>query len=236
MNGRPLALEEVLDGIPAVLETWFLGNESGPAIADVLFGKASPAGRLPMGMPRNTGQVPQYYAHPPTGRPANPDLSKDSARYHDTEIGPLFPFGHGLSYAEFDYSDLNVVPQGNGRSLAWTISATITNTSARDADEVVQLYIRAPVAGMARPVKELRGFARVAITSGDARRVTFTLEPEHFAIWRDGWQILPGSVEVMIGASSEDIRLRGRLDNPEARAVDAGQTAGAARVTTVTVA
>ncbi|MCA0977249.1 glycoside hydrolase family 3 C-terminal domain-containing protein [Qipengyuania flava] len=236
MNGRPLALEEVLDGIPAVLETWFLGNESGPAIADVLFGEVSPAGRLPMGMPRSTGQVPQYYAHPPTGRPANPDLSKDSARYHDAAIGPLFPFGHGLSYAEFRYANLSVVPQGNGRSLAWRIGATVTNTSARDAEEVVQLYIRAPVAGLARPAKELRGFARLAIPSGGARRVTFTLDPEHFAIWRNGWQILPGSVEVMIGASSEDVRLRGRLDNTEARAVDAGETAGAARPTTVTVA
>ena len=112
----------------------------------------------------------------------------------------------------------------------------MTNTGARDAEEVVQLYIRAPLAGLARPVKELRGFARLAIPSGGARRVTFTLDPEHFAIWRGGWQILPGSVEIMVGASSEDIRLHGRLENPEAREVGPGEIAGAARLTTVTVA
>ena len=236
MNGRPLALEAALDGIPAVLESWFLGNDSGPAIADVLFGAVSPAGRLPMGMPRTTGQLPQYYAHPPTGRPANADLSVDSARYHDVAIGPLFPFGHGLTYARFDYSGLEVVPHGGGHAPRWDISATVANRSARDADEVVQLYVRAPVPGLARPVKELRGFVRLAIPAGAARRVTFTLTPAQFAHWRDGWQIAAGPVEVMVGASSADIRLRGALTNPVDRAVGADAIAGAAPATAVAVA
>ncbi len=236
MNGRPLALEAALDDIPAVLETWFLGNESGPAIADILFGEVSPAGRLPMGMPRVTGQVPQSYAHPPTGRPANPDLSIDSARYSDTAIGPLFPFGHGLSYATFDYSALEILPQGDGRSLRWAVSATVKNTSTREADEVIQLYIRAPVSGLARPVKELRGFARVSIPAGEARRITFVLRPEQFGIGRDGWHIPAGPVEVMVGASSEDIRLRDAFQNPVDRAVGAQEIAGSAPATSVTVA
>ena len=235
MNGRPLALEAALNGIPAVLETWFLGNESGPAIKDVLFGETSPAGRLPMGMPRVTGQQPQYYAHPPTGRPANPDPSVDSARYKDVAIGPLFPFGHGLSYARFDYSDLKIMPQGSGQSLRWSVSVTVTNTGARDADEVVQLYIHAPVPGLSRPVKELRGFSRVSIPAGQTRRVTFTLSPAQFAVWRDGWHISPGTVEVMIGASSDDIRLRGTLSNPVDRAVAADEIAGAAPATAVAI-
>ena len=209
--------------------------KSGPAIKDVLFGETSPAGRLPMGMPRVTGQQPQYYAHPPTGRPANPDPSVDSARYKDVAIGPLFPFGHGLSYARFDYSDLKIMPQGSGQSLRWSVSVTVTNTGARDADEVVQLYIHAPVPGLSRPVKELRGFSRVSIPAGQTRRVTFTLSPAQFAVWRDGWHISPGTVEVMIGASSDDIRLRGTLSNPVDRAVAADEIAGAAPATAVAI-
>ncbi|RPF72823.1 beta-glucosidase [Aurantiacibacter spongiae] len=235
MNGRPLALETTLEGIPAVLETWFLGNESGPAIADIVFGAVSPAGRLPMGMPRVTGQVPQYYAHPPTGRPANPDLSVDSARYRDVGIGPLFPFGHGLSYSHFTYSALEIDGHTGGRFPRWTVRATVANSGTRDAEEVIQLYIHAPVRGMARPVKELRGFARLSIPAGEARRISFALTPEQFAYWHDGWRIAPGGVEVMVGSSSDDIRLRGQLDNPVDRALGAGEMAGAAPATSVSV-
>jgi beta-glucosidase len=209
MNGRPLALEAVLDGIPAVVETWFLGTEGAAAIADVLWGRASPAGRLPIGLPRTSGQVPASYAHLPTGRPADANLAKDTARYRDVEVGPLFPFGHGLSYTRFDYSTLSldrgtISPDGSVR-----VSVSVTNRGSRDGEEVVQLYLRDPLAAVARPVLELRGFAQVPIAAGVTRRVTFTITAGHVAFWsREGWRIEAGQVEVMVGASSADIRAR----------------------------
>lgn len=208
MNGRPLALEAALQGIPAVLETWFLGIESGPAIAAILAGQVSPGGRLPMGMPRVTGQAPMTYAHLPSGRPANPDLTVDSARYRDVAIGPLFPFGHGLSYSVFDYGAVQLTSKP-GRVTA---EVSVTNTGRVSADEVVQLYFRDPVASVARPVKELRGFARVALAPGETRRVRFTLDHAQFAIWHDGkWIVEAGQIELMLGSSSDDIRTRGRF-------------------------
>ncbi len=212
MNGRPLALESALNGIPAVLETWFLGIESGPAILSVLTGAASPAGRLPVGMPRTTGQSPLAYAHLPTGRPANPDFATDSARYRDVDIGPLFPFGHGLGYTRFDYGALSVDNPEVGADGAVQISLSITNAGTRAGEEVVQLYIRDPVASVSRAVKELRGFVRLALDPGQHRTVTFTLRPDQLAIWTEGgWIVEAGDVEIMVGASSEDIRARGRF-------------------------
>ena len=231
MNGRPMALEAALAGIPAVLETWFLGLDSGPAIADVLLGRINPAGRLPMQMPRVSGAVPATYAHLPTGRPANPDLSVDSARYTDTPITPLFEFGHGLSYTQFEYSDLEIGQAEDGQVR---VSARIRNSGARDGEEVVQLYIRAPVAGLARPVKELRGFARIALARGESRRVAFTLQPAQWAAWyRDGWRVAKGEVDVMVGASAADIRLRGTFRQP--RAVEVAGMAGASLATPASV-
>ena len=217
MNGRPMALGSALEGIPAVLETWFLGLDSGPAIADVLTGKVNPAGRLPMQMPRVTGAVPSTYAHLPTGRPANPDLAVDSARYTDTPITPLFPFGHGLSYSTFAYSDIRIEPASGG---GVEVSVTVANTGSRDGEEVVQLYIRAPVAGLARPVKELRGFSKVPIAAGKQRRLTFRLMPEHAAVWfPEGWKLMPGEIDVMVGASADDIRQRGSFTQTASRPV-----------------
>jgi beta-glucosidase len=235
MNGRPLALEDALAGIPAVLETWFGGNEAGPAVADALYGRTNPAGRLPMGMPRNGGQLPLFYAHVPTGRPANPDLAVDSARYHDTEIGPLFPFGHGLSYTSFTYADLAVEPLAGGQPHQ--IACTVTNSGTVAGDEVVQLYVRAPVPGLARPGRELRGFVRVGLAAGETKRVTFTLADRHFAHWAgDGWRVAAGRVEIMIGASSADIRLTGALAVQESFDVPGFEPVGAALATPVTVA
>ncbi|AYV49407.1 beta-glucosidase [Caulobacter flavus] len=209
-SGRPLVAPEVLEKAPAVLATWFLGVEAGPALAEILFGKAAPGGRLPVGFPRATGQSPTYYAHVPTGRPADPDLAKDTVRYHDVDIGPLFPFGHGLSYAAFAYSDLALDRDSIAPTGAVKVSLTVANTGAVEADEVVQLYVRDPVASVARPVKELRGFARLTLKPGERRRVTFTLAAAQLAIWSpDGWRIEAGRIEVMVGASSADIRLRG---------------------------
>ena len=235
MNGHPLALEDALADIPAVVETWFLGNESGHAIADVLLGRISPAGRLPMGIPRRSGQMPMFYAHPPTGRPANPDLAVDSARYRDVDIGPLFPFGHGLSYSRFAYSGLQVAAQDVGEAARYAVALNVKNTGTVAADEVVQLYVRAPVAGHARPVKELRGFARVPLAPGQSRRVTFMLGSDQFAHWDNGWKVAAGDVDIMVGSSSEDIRQTAVLTVPRAYALADGAMAGAALPTNVTL-
>ena len=211
MNGRPIALADILGKAGAALETWFLGVESGPAIVDILTGRVSPAGRLPVGLPRNAGTSPAFYAHMPSGRPADPDLAKDSVRYHDVDIGPLYPFGHGLSYASFAYADLAMDHATIGVGGEVAISLSVTNTGKVAADEVVQLYMRDPVASVARPVKELRGFVRVALKPGETRRVTFHLRALQTALWQtaDQWRIEAGRIDVMVGASSDDIRLRG---------------------------
>lgn len=211
MNGRPIALTEILGKAGAALETWFLGVESGPAIVDILTGKVSPAGRLPAGLPRNAGTSPSFYAHMPSGRPADPDLAKDSARYHDVDIGPLYPFGHGLSYASFAYADLAMDHAIIDVGGEVAISLSVTNTGKVAADEVVQLYMRDPVASVARPIKELRGFIRVALKPGETRRVIFHLRAMQTALWKtaDQWRIEAGRIDVMVGASSDDIRLRG---------------------------
>jgi beta-glucosidase len=205
MTGRPLALEKALEGIPAVLCTWYLGLESGPAIRDALMGVYSPGGRLPIGFPRVTGQVPMPYAHLPTGRPANADLAVDSARYHDVPIGPLFPFGHGLSYAKFAYSRLAV---SSGVDGAVRVTMAVTNIGKVAGDEVVQLYARDPVASVERPVKELRAFARLSLKPGERKEIVFTLTPDQFAIWKASkWVIESGRIELMAGSSSEDLHV-----------------------------
>jgi beta-glucosidase len=210
MNGRPLGLEKALAGIPAVLETWYLGLESGTGIGDILIGEASPGAKLPIGIPRHGGQTPMTYAHVATGRPANADLTVDSARYHDTDIGPLFPFGHGLSYASFDYGAVTLGAESIAATGSQTITVAVTNSGSVAADEVVQLYIQDPIASVARPVKELRGFARIGLKPGETKRVTFTLSADQLAFWQPGgkWLIEPGEIRVMVGSSSEDIRSR----------------------------
>ncbi|ATC32734.1 beta-glucosidase [Caulobacter vibrioides] len=209
MGGRPLAIPDLLAKAPAALMTWLLGVESGPALADILLGDVSPAGRLPMGLPRASGSLPETYAHYPTGRPADPDLAKDTVRYHDLDIGPVYPFGHGLSYARFAYSDLVLDKAALGAGETVSATVTVTNTGKVTADEVVQLYMRDPVAAVARPVKELRGFRRLTLKPGETRRLTFTLSARQCAFWDNGrWRIQKGRIDLMIGASSADIRHR----------------------------
>lgn len=209
MGGRPLAIPDLLAKAPASLMTWLLGVESGPALADILLGEASPGGRLPMGLPRSSGSLPYSYAHFPTGRPANPDLAQDTARYHDVDIGPVYPFGHGLSYATFSYSNLAVDRAQIGPDGAVAVTVAVTNTGKVAADEVVQLYMRDPVAAVARPVKELRGFHRLSLKPGETRRVTFKLSARQCAFWEAGkWRIQKGRIDLMVGASSDDIRAR----------------------------
>ena len=213
-NGRPLAMAELAETAPAIVETWMLGVESGNAVADVLFGKYSPAGRLPAAFPRATGAVPFHYAANATGRPADPDLARDTVRYRDLPITPLFAFGHGLSYSEFRYSDLAQSVQSLAPGERIDISITVENAGGVPSDEVVQLYVRDPVASVARPVLELRGFKRLELGAGQRRRVTFSLTPEQFAFWspRGQWLIEAGRIDFWIGASSADLRANGSFE------------------------
>ena len=214
MNGRPMAIPKLAAQSPALLETWFLGVEAGNAIVDVLLGEMNPGGKLPAAFPRVTGQSPIYYSHRNTGRPANPDLSKDTTRYHDLPITPLFPFGHGLSYTSFAYSDLTLSSNEIGENEQISIAVTITNDGQVTGDEVVQLYIRDPIARIAQPIKQLRGFKRLTLTPGTSKRVEFTLTPAQFAYYgNDGqWITEAGRIDLMIGSSSADIRLQGTIN------------------------
>lgn len=208
MGGRPLAIPEVAEKADAILVTWLLGDEAGPAIVRTLFGDANPAGRLPASFPRTTGQVPFAYDHLPSGRPADPDLAKDTARYMDLPITPLYAFGYGLSYTTFDYGPVAVdrasIPAEGGRV---TVSVAVTNSGPRAGDEVVQLYMRDPVASVSRPIQQLRGFRRVALAPGETRMVSFTLDAAHFAFWGQsgGWVIEPGLILLSVGSASDSI-------------------------------
>jgi beta-glucosidase len=233
-NGRPLALPWLAENAPVILETWMLGVEGGNALADVLFGKYSPAGRLPAAFPRATGAVPFNYSANATGRPADPDLKKDTVRYHDLSITPQFAFGHGLSYSEFRYSDLSQSTQALGAGERIDISITVENIGGVASDEVVQLYVRDPVASIARPVLELRGFKRIDLAAGARKRVTFSLTPEQFAFWgsRGQWLIEAGRIDFWIGASSADLRANGGF---EIRKTHTGTAPAAALPTRVIV-
>lgn len=213
-NGRPLAMPWLAESAPVILESWMLGVEGGNAVADVVFGKYSPAGRLPAAFPRTTGAVPFNYSVNPTGRPADPDLKKDTVRYHDLPITPQFAFGHGLSYSEFRYSDLSQSTQSVGPDERVDISIVVENIGGVASDEVVQLYVRDPVASIARPVLELRGFKRLELAAGARKRVTFSLTPEQLAFWgpRGQWLVEAGRIDFWIGASSADLRANGSFE------------------------
>ena len=192
-NGRPLAIEELNDTADAIVEAWHLGNEAGNAVAKVLFGDYNPTGRLTTTFPRHTGQCPLYYNHVPTGRPAS--AVQHSCKYYDIPVEPVFPFGFGLSYTEYDYSDLKV--QVLGDKIAATVS--VKNTGAVDGTETVQLYVRDKVASLVRPVKELKGFKKVSLNAGEEKQVTievnkndlgyynakmeYVVEPGKFTLW-----------------------------------------------------
>jgi beta-glucosidase len=233
-NGRPLAIPELAETAPAIVESWMLGVEAGNAVADVLFGKYSPAGRLPAAFPRATGAVPFNYAANATGRPADADLAKDTVRYRDLPITPLFAFGHGLSFSEFRYGDLAQSVQSVGPGERIDISISVENTGGIPSDEVVQLYVRDPVASVARPVLELRGFKRIELGAGQSKRVTFSLTPEQFAFWspRGQWLVEAGRIDYWIGASSADLRVNGSF---EIRKTHTGSAPAAALPTRVIV-
>jgi beta-glucosidase len=203
-NGRPLALEDVVDDAPALLEAWFPGVQAGNAVADVVFGKVNPGGKLPVTFPRRLGQVPIYYNHEPTGRPCDP-AQKYVSRHRDIpSCAPLFEFGYGLSYTTFEVSDLQLSASTVGRNGTLRASVTVTNTGHRKGDEVVQLYLHDPVASISQPVRRLRGFERVTLNPGESRTVTFILDKSDFGFYdnRGKFIVEPGQIDVYAGNSS----------------------------------
>jgi len=204
VNGRPLSITWEKDNVSAILETWYPGEEGGNAIADVLFGDYNPGGKLPISFPRSVGQIPVYYNRKPSS----------FSEYINTDTQALFPFGHGLSYTEFSYSDLKITPSQVNSLEEVKISFKVKNTGSRVGDEVVQLYIHDRVASVERPVKELKGFKRLTLQPGEEKEVIFTLFPEQLAFYDEFMRLIvePGVFEVMIGSSSEDIRLSGEFE------------------------
>ncbi len=203
-TGRPLALEDVVDHTPALLQAWFPGVQAGPAVADVLFGKVNPGGKLPVSFPRRLGQVPIYYNHERAGRPCNPDVKWNSRHRDIPSCSPLFEFGYGLSYTTFEVSDLRLGASKVSKHGKLEASVKVTNTGQRAGDEVVQLYIHDPVARISQPVRRLRGFERVTLGPGEARTVTFTLDRNDFGFYdnRGRFVVEPGQIDVYAGNSS----------------------------------
>jgi beta-glucosidase len=195
MSGRPLSISWAAEHVPSIIQAWFLGSEGGHAIADVVFGDVSPSGRLPVTVPRTVGQVPVYHAMLQSGRPADP-ANKFTSKYIDLPLGPLYPFGHGLTYTRFEYSNLRVDPCGD---VCFRVSAEITNAGSRAGTETAQLYINDPVASVSRPIRQLKGFQRVSLNASEKKRVEFTVDRAALQFWHEGgWRTEPGKFNVWI--------------------------------------
>lgn len=209
--GRPLVFDWASENIPTIVYTWWLGTEAGNSIADVLFGKINPGGKLPMTFPRNEGQIPIYYNHYNTGRPAknNTDRNYVSA-YIDLDNDPAYPFGFGLSYTTFQYSDVNVSATQLKGNQTLTASVTLTNSGNYDGEEVVQLYIRDLVGKVVRPVKELKGFQKIFLKKGESKTVSFNITPEDLKFYDDelnfDWE--SGEFDIMIGTNSAQVQTK----------------------------
>jgi len=206
-DGRPLVLKEENETVPAILNVWFAGSEAGYAIADVLFGDVNPSGKLTATFPRSVGQVPIYYAHKNTGRPlSNTEgkFEKFRSNYLDERNEPLFPFGFGLSYTTFDYSNLKISSDKMNFSGKVNVTVDITNTGNFDGKETVQLYIRDLVGSVTRPVRELKGFQKIALKKGEKQTVTFEITVEDLKFYNSDLQFVaePGQFDVFVGTNS----------------------------------
>ncbi|MCQ2147657.1 MAG: glycoside hydrolase family 3 C-terminal domain-containing protein, partial [Bacteroidales bacterium] len=218
VTGRPLAIEWEDQNVPAILNAWFPGSEGSYAIADVLFGRVNPSAKITMSFPRNVGQIPVFYNHKNTGRPAPADrFAKYTSAYLDTPNDPLYPFGYGLSYSKFEYSDIQL-SAGEMTTSPITASVTVKNNSSVDGDEIVQLYIRDLVGSVTRPVQELKGFRRVHIPAGETVEVKFDvtrdmlgfyMTPDFYAKKAGALEaefvVEPGEFDIMIGSSSKAV-------------------------------
>jgi len=198
IHGRPNSVNFIAENVPAILDGWYLGQEGGTALADVLFGDYNPAGRLPITVPRSVGQLPDYYYSKPTAKRG----------YIFSDTSPLFPFGFGLSYTTFNYANMRVTPSSMGASATATVSVDVTNTGKRAGDEVVQMYIRDEVSSVTRPVKELRGFERITLKPGETKSVTFKLGPQELQFYNRQMKraVEPGKIRVMVGPNSVDLQ------------------------------
>ncbi|OPB86906.1 beta-glucosidase BglX [Elizabethkingia ursingii] len=213
-TGRPLVLNDENKQADAIVNAWFAGSEAGYAIADVLYGKVNPSGKLPMTFPRSVGQVPIYYNAKNTGRPLSDEKSdkcefeKFRSNYIDECNTPLFPFGYGLSYTSFGYSDVQLSKTQLSGNDQLTASITLTNSGKYDGNEVVQLYIRDMVGSVTRPVKELKGFQKVFLKAGESKKVSFTITPEDLKFYNSelkyDWEA--GEFDIMIGTNSHDVK------------------------------
>ena len=209
--GRPLVFDWASENIPTIVYTWWLGTEAGNSIADIFFGKINPGGKLPMTFPRTEGQIPIYYNHYNTGRPAknNTDRNYVSA-YIDLDNDPAYPFGFGLSYTTFQYSDVNVSATQLKGNQTLTASVTLTNSGNYDGEEVVQLYIRDLVGKVVRPVKELKGFQKIFLKKGESKTVSFNITPEDLKFYDDelnfDWE--SGEFDIMIGTNSAQVQTK----------------------------
>jgi len=207
INGRPLSTRWTSEHVPAILEAWLPGERGGEAVADILFGDYNPGGRLAITVPRHSGQLPVYYDY----KPSKQDRMRRG--YADMPATPLYEFGYGLSYTKFDYSNLRITPGQIRPEGQLQVSVDVKNTGEREGDEVVQLYIHHVTGSVATPVQQLKGFERVSLRPGDVKTVTFTLTPEELALLNQDmhWVVEPGALDIMVGASSQDIRLKGSV-------------------------
>lgn len=210
-SGRPTVMTWENENIPAILNVWFGGSEAADAICDVVFGDKVPSGKLTMSMPQAVGQEPLYYNHQPTGRPVpegTKEFRKYQSNYLDVRNDPLYPFGYGLSYTTFSYSDLQLSATEMSPTGSVEASVTVTNTGNVDATEIVQLYIRDLVASVSRPVKELKGFERITLKAGESRKVTFAITPEMLKFYNYDLKYVlePGDFSIMVGPNSRDLK------------------------------
>ncbi len=204
INGRPLTINEIDEKAPAIIECWFLGEETGTAVAKTLFGEVNPGGKLPITFPRSVGQLPYYYNHHPTDH---------LYAYLFKEKGPLYPFGYGLSYTTFAYSNLKITPEKATADRIIKVSVDVKNTGKVSGDEVVQLYIRDDISSVIRPVKELKGFKRIPLKAGEIKTVTFEISSEELQFYNEEMKrvVEPGKFIIMVGGNSEDL-IKGELN------------------------
>lgn len=206
MNGRPLDLTWEDENLPAILETWFAGTMAGPAIADILFGNDNPSGKLPVTFPRSVGQIPIHYDMKNTGRPKTEN--KYTSKYLDIANTPLYPFGYGLSYTTFEYSELELDKSEISGSDSLQVSVEVSNTGNYEGEEVIQLYIRDMNASVTRPVKELKAFKKISLDAGEYKDITFTIDREDLAFYDIdmNWTTEPGIFKVFVGTNSQDVK------------------------------
>ena len=212
--GRPLIFNWTADNMPTILYTWWLGSEAGNAIADVLFGDYNPAGKLPMTFPRAEGQIPIYYNHFNTGRPSINEEKLYKSSYIDLPNTPKFPFGYGLSYTTFNYSNLKLSKTKMSASETIEVTMNITNTGKYEGEEVIQLYLQDKFASLIRPISELKDFQKIKLGIGETKTITFVIDNQKLSFYNEKLEFNsePGDFNLMIGSSSEDIRLKSSFE------------------------